>query len=152
MTGGGSFRVSLVSVETALCVGPRKAVQSWVTASFDSGRAFERTRVCAPAKPAAMAFGDHGLEHRAPRDQWHVTAHPIPAPRLAYDDVNFTPPYLGTITADTLIVFGDRDPFYPVSLGLELRAAIPRSYLWVVPNGGHGPVFGDAAPDSPRRR
>ena len=63
-----------------------------------------------------------------------------------YDDVNFTPPYLGTITADTLIVFGDRDPFYPVSLGLELRAAIPRSYLWVVPNGGHGPVFGDAAP------
>ncbi len=58
--------------------------------------------------------------------------------------MNFTPPYLGTITADTLIVFGDRDPFYPVSLGLELRAAIPRSYLWVVPNGGHGPLFGNA--------
>ncbi|HEY7699812.1 MAG TPA: alpha/beta hydrolase [Vicinamibacteria bacterium] len=64
----------------------------------------------------------------------------------SYDDVNFTPPYLATITADTLIVFGDRDPLYPVSLAFELRAAIPRSYLWVVPNGGHGPVFGDAAP------
>jgi pimeloyl-ACP methyl ester carboxylesterase len=62
------------------------------------------------------------------------------------DDVSFTPPQLGTITADTLIVFGDRDPLYPVSMALELRAAIPRSYLWVVPNGGHGPVFGDAAP------
>ena len=64
----------------------------------------------------------------------------------SYDDVNFTPPYLSTIAAETLIVFGDRDPLYPVSLAIELRRAIPRSYLWVVPNGGHGPVFGDLAP------
>ena len=63
-----------------------------------------------------------------------------------YDDVNFTPPYLATVTAETLIVFGDRDPLYPVSMAFELQRAIPRSYLWVVPNGGHGPVFGDAAP------
>jgi pimeloyl-ACP methyl ester carboxylesterase len=63
----------------------------------------------------------------------------------SYDDVNFTPPLLSTITADTLIVFGDRDPLYPVSLATELRNAIPRSYLWVVPNGGHGPVFGAAS-------
>jgi pimeloyl-ACP methyl ester carboxylesterase len=64
----------------------------------------------------------------------------------SYDDVNFTPPYLSTITAETLIVFGDRDPLYPVSVATEMRRAIPRSYLWVVPNGGHGPVFGNAAP------
>ena len=64
----------------------------------------------------------------------------------SYDDVNFTPPYLSTIAAETLIVFGDRDPLYPVSLAIELHRAIPRSYLWVVPNGGHGPVFGDLAP------
>jgi pimeloyl-ACP methyl ester carboxylesterase len=63
-----------------------------------------------------------------------------------YDDVSFTPPHLATIPADTLIVFGDRDPFYPVSLAVDLYTAIPRSYLWVVPNGGHGPVFGAAAP------
>ena len=62
------------------------------------------------------------------------------------DDVNFTPPYLATITADTLIVFGDRDPLYPVSLAFELKSTIPKSYLWVVPNGGHGPIFGDQAP------
>jgi pimeloyl-ACP methyl ester carboxylesterase len=62
-----------------------------------------------------------------------------------YDDVNFTPPYLGTITAETLIVFGDRDPLYPVSIAFEMRRDIPRSHLWVVPHGGHGPVFGDAA-------
>jgi pimeloyl-ACP methyl ester carboxylesterase len=64
----------------------------------------------------------------------------------SYDDVNFTPPYLSTITADTLIVFGDRDPLYPVGIAMELNAAIPRSSLWIVPNGGHGPVFGSAAP------
>ena len=61
-------------------------------------------------------------------------------------DPNFTRMDLATIAADTLIVFGDRDPLYPVSLAVELREAIPRSWLWVVPNGGHGPVFGPAAP------
>jgi pimeloyl-ACP methyl ester carboxylesterase len=59
-----------------------------------------------------------------------------------YDDVNFTPPLLGTITARTLIVFGDADPLYPVKLAFELRESIPRAALWIVPNGGHGPVFG----------
>jgi pimeloyl-ACP methyl ester carboxylesterase len=63
-----------------------------------------------------------------------------------YDDVSFTPAKLGTITARTLIVFGDRDVLYPVSLAFDLHAAIPRSHLWVVPNGPHGPVFGAHAP------
>jgi pimeloyl-ACP methyl ester carboxylesterase len=63
----------------------------------------------------------------------------------SYDDVSFTQPHLATISAETLIVFGDRDPLYPVALALELYRAIPKSYLWVVPNGGHGPIFGEAA-------
>ena len=62
------------------------------------------------------------------------------------DDPNFTSADLARITADTLIVFGDRDPLYPVGLAVELREAIQRSWLWVVPNGGHGPIFGAAAP------
>jgi pimeloyl-ACP methyl ester carboxylesterase len=61
----------------------------------------------------------------------------------SYDDMNFTPAYLSTITARTLIVHGDRDPLYPVSLAMEMYSAIPRSYLWVIPNGGHGPIFGE---------
>lgn len=61
----------------------------------------------------------------------------------SYEDMNFTPPYLSTITAGTLIVHGDRDPLYPVNLAMEMYQAIPRSYLWIVPNGGHGPIFGD---------
>jgi len=63
----------------------------------------------------------------------------------SYDDMNFTPPYLSTITARTLIVHGDRDPLYPVNLALEMYTAIPGSYLWIIPNGGHGPIFGDMA-------
>jgi pimeloyl-ACP methyl ester carboxylesterase len=54
-----------------------------------------------------------------------------------YDDVNFTQPYLASITAETLIVHGDRDEFFPVSLAVEMYSAIPKAYLWVVPNGGH---------------
>lgn len=61
------------------------------------------------------------------------------------DDVNFTPPVLGTITARTLIVFGDADPLYPVRLAFELRESIVHAALWIVPNGGHGPVFGSNA-------
>jgi pimeloyl-ACP methyl ester carboxylesterase len=59
----------------------------------------------------------------------------------SYDDVNFTPPYLSTIEAQTLIIHGDRDPLYPAELALEMYEAIPESYLWVVPNGGHGPIW-----------
>ena len=64
----------------------------------------------------------------------------------SYDDMTFTPPSLARITAPTLIVYGDRDFLYPVEMGVEMYRAISRSALWVVPNGGHGPVFLDAAP------
>ena len=62
------------------------------------------------------------------------------------DDMNFTPSSLSGIKASTLIVYGDRDPLYPVEMAIEMYRAIPSSALWVVPNGGHGPVFFDAAP------
>lgn len=64
-----------------------------------------------------------------------------------YDDMNFTPPLLGTIKARTLIVYGDRDPLYPVEIGVEMYRSIPRAELWVVPDGGRGPVFGEMAPE-----
>lgn len=61
------------------------------------------------------------------------------------EDMNFTTASLATITARTLIVHGDRDPLYPVELAVELYRGIPDASLWVVPNGGHGPIFGDRA-------
>lgn len=61
------------------------------------------------------------------------------------DDADFPPSLLRTITARTLIVFGDADPLYDVGLAHELHEGIPPSSLWIVPNGGHGPVFGTNA-------
>jgi pimeloyl-ACP methyl ester carboxylesterase len=92
-----------------------------------------------------------------PPEQWEVLerSHPggeaqirallesIRAFADSHDDMNFTPPLLATIEARTLIVQGDRDPFYPLELSLEMAKAIPHSALWIVPNSGHGPVFGD---------
>jgi len=65
----------------------------------------------------------------------------------SYDDMNFTPPYLSTIQARTLIVQGDRDPLYPVELSVEMAKAIPQSSLWILPNSGHGPVIGERWPE-----
>lgn len=61
------------------------------------------------------------------------------------DDMSFDAASLGAITARTLIVHGDRDPLYPVELAVELLRGIPNAALWVIPNGGHGPIFGEQA-------
>lgn len=63
----------------------------------------------------------------------------------SYDDMNFTTPYLSTIQARTLIVHGDRDGFFPVSIPVEMYNSIPNSYLWIIPNGGHVPIRGNNA-------
>ena len=61
----------------------------------------------------------------------------------SYDDMNFTPPYLSIIKARTLIVHGDRDHLFPVSIPVEMYRCIPKSYLWIIPNGGHVPIGGE---------
>jgi pimeloyl-ACP methyl ester carboxylesterase len=61
------------------------------------------------------------------------------------EDMNFDAASLAAITARTLVVHGDRDPLYPVELAVELYRGIPGSALWVVPNGGLGPIFGEDA-------
>lgn len=66
------------------------------------------------------------------------------------DDMSFTPERLARVTARTLVVFGDRDSLYPVEMGVELYRAIPGAALWVVPGGGHGPIFALAAEDFAR--
>lgn len=55
----------------------------------------------------------------------------------SYDDMNFTSPYLSTITAKTLIINGDRDALFPVSIPCEMYNSIPNAYLWIIPNGNH---------------
>jgi pimeloyl-ACP methyl ester carboxylesterase len=57
-----------------------------------------------------------------------------------YESTAFTPHYLSTIKANTLIVHGERDRRVPISIALEMYKAIPNSSLWIVPNGGHVPI------------
>ena len=66
-----------------------------------------------------------------------------------YDDMNFTTPLLSTIKAETLIVHGDRDNLFPIEIAVEMYRSIPRSYLWIIPNGGHIPVFAPLAAGFP---
>ena len=54
-----------------------------------------------------------------------------------------TPADLGTISARTLIIHGDRDASMPVEIALEMYRSIPNSFLWLSPNTGH-PAFFDA--------
>jgi pimeloyl-ACP methyl ester carboxylesterase len=60
----------------------------------------------------------------------------------SYDDMTFTAPSLGTITARTLIVHGDRDVFFPVTIPVDLYRGIRNAELWIVPGGDHVPVAG----------
>lgn len=110
----------------------------------------------AQARPIMRAYPDH-----LPEDQWELLRrrHPGGDAQIrallagaqafadSYDDLNFTPPYLAQIQARTLIVQGDRDPFYPVEISVEMARAIPQSSLWIVPNAGHGPVLGERWPE-----
>lgn len=58
-----------------------------------------------------------------------------------YDDMNFTSAYLSTIKSKTYIIQGERDRRFPINLAIEMYRAIPYSFLWIVPNGGHIPIW-----------
>ena len=48
---------------------------------------------------------------------------------------------LGRIGMPTLLVWGDRDPLIPPSIGDVMRAEIPDSRLLVIEGAGHNPMF-----------
>lgn len=58
------------------------------------------------------------------------------------DDMNFDAERLSRISTPTLVVNGDRDPLYPVELSVELYRGLANARLWILPNEGHGPIFG----------
>ncbi|MEO9891351.1 alpha/beta hydrolase [Aurantibacter sp.] len=60
-----------------------------------------------------------------------------------YNDMNFTPPYLSTISCSTLIINGDQDIICPMEIPMVLHESIPNSNLWIIPKFGHSiPQFG----------
>ncbi len=56
----------------------------------------------------------------------------------SYEDFDTSPEHLSTITARTLMAYGDRDRLDPVEEAVEAYRAIPNAALWVVPGQGHG--------------
>ena len=62
-------------------------------------------------------------------------------------DVNFSAAQLHAIRARTLVVQGDRDRLHPLETTIKLYRDIPNSELWIVPGGGHVPIFGDRKPE-----
>lgn len=107
----------------------------------EATRALFRAAAAAPHGPEAWAAmrAQHVHGDDAIAALWTLPA------RFADDphDMAFTSEHLARITARTLVVAGDRDPLYPVELAVELYRGIPNAALYVVPNGGHGPIFGE---------
>ena len=110
----------------------------------DQARAIMR-QVPAPESQPAVEWETMRKRHKLGDQQIVALWNWMREMKDSYDDMNFRAPSLSKITAPTLIVYGDRDPLYPVEMAVEMYRAIPRAALWVVPNGGHGPVFFDAA-------
>jgi pimeloyl-ACP methyl ester carboxylesterase len=102
--------------------------------------------VAAPEHQPASEWEAMRKRHRLGDEQIRALWEWTRSLKDSYDDMNFTPADLAGIRARTLVVQGDRDPLYPVEMSVEMYRAIPNSALWIVPNGGHGPIFFEDAP------
>lgn len=58
-----------------------------------------------------------------------------------YDDFSFSLEELANVSARTLLIWGDRDPFYPLEIGVELYRSITDAAMWVVPAQEHAPIW-----------
>ena len=64
---------------------------------------------------------------------------------LLVHEPNITTTQLSTISCPTLVMGGDHDVILPQHTMLIARS-IPKSYLWIIPNSGHGvPIFKSVA-------
>jgi pimeloyl-ACP methyl ester carboxylesterase len=66
-----------------------------------------------------------------------------------FADFDISPERLSTIETPTMLVWGDRDDFYPISLAVELYESLPNAALWILPGEAHiflaTDVFGGSA-------
>lgn len=54
---------------------------------------------------------------------------------------------LKSLPANTLLVWGDRDPAFPLELAMEMYRSLPNGALWVIPQQGHTPLWKDMGGD-----
>ncbi|MCX5775229.1 MAG: alpha/beta hydrolase [Firmicutes bacterium] len=56
-----------------------------------------------------------------------------------YNDSGAIGVHLEEITTDTLIIWGDKDPFIPLHYGEEMFARLPHAQMSVIAQAGHLP-------------
>lgn len=67
---------------------------------------------------------------------------------LSNTDEHIAPEVLATLPVRTLLVWGDRDPAFPVEMPLEMYRSLPNAALWVIPWQGHTPLWPDLGGDA----
>jgi pimeloyl-ACP methyl ester carboxylesterase len=70
-------------------------------------------------------------------EYWHELAQAFYNYRLPESDINIPLESLKEITSPTLIIHGDRDNFFPVSIATDMKMTIPNSELSIFPNTQH---------------
>ena len=90
-----------------------------------------------PEPPNAQEWEEQRRHHQSDDERILALRRQFIASSEDYDDMSFTPARLGQITARTLVMNGDRDPFASVSMAVEMYESIPNANLWIVPNGKH---------------
>ncbi|HEY6171231.1 MAG TPA: alpha/beta hydrolase [Candidatus Kapabacteria bacterium] len=71
------------------------------------------------------------------KEYWRYLAQTFYDFRLPECDVNIKAELLQDILAPTLIIYGDRDAFFPVDIAIDMKRNIPNSSLSIFPNTGH---------------
>lgn len=122
--------------EGALAAGGDLVAQSLggVVAARIAARHPERVRrLVLVATSGGLDLAPHGAADWRPD---YRRAFPAAAPWIA-DPVPAEPSQFAAIAAPTLLIWGDRDPISPVSIGRALAALIPDARLEVVAGGTH---------------
>lgn len=114
------------------------------TAFGDRARAIMRTATREQLPPEVLAgFGKCATRGDGQVDELLAQFRAFEGMR---DDPSFTPADLARITAPTLIVHGDRDVFFPVDVPVAMYRHVPKSQLWIVPDGDHVPIHDPLVP------
>jgi pimeloyl-ACP methyl ester carboxylesterase len=115
-------------------------VAPWMYFSVEAQKVIRAMQV---ENPTAADWQSMRERHTRGDDQIRALWRQAAELATSFDDTSFSPPKLATIRARTLLVNGDRDPFLPPRMLLDMHESISGSALWVIPEGDHGPIYGD---------
>lgn len=91
-------------------------------------------RLVLVATSGGIDMSGHGARNWRPAYQ---AAFPTAAPWVTHPAPPLAPEQLRTLTAPTLLIWGDADSISPVSVGRRLSQLLPNSRLHILPGGTH---------------